>query len=106
MAAWKQAARAEVAVCDGLDYAAALLDIVKAFDGVPWDWLVKQAIARGYNLWLLRLSIAVYALGRTIRCGKCYSAIVIAHCGITAGGTLATTELRVRRRHDCRSHGA
>ena len=67
VAAWKQAARAEVAVCDGLDHAAALLDIVKAFDGVPWDWLVKQAIARGYNLWLLRLSIAVYALGRTIR---------------------------------------
>ena len=35
--AWKQAARAEAAVCDGLDHAAALLDIVKAFDGVPWD---------------------------------------------------------------------
>ena len=89
------ATRAEVAVCDGLDYAAALLDIVKAFDGVPWDWLVKQAIARGYDFWLLRLFIAVYALGRTILCGKCYSTIVLAQCGTTAGGTLATTELRV-----------
>ena len=95
VAAWKQAARAEIGAYDGLDHALALLDIIKAFDGVPWDWLVKQAIAKRYNLWLLRLSIAVYALTRTIRCGKCYSAAVIARCGITAGGALATTELRV-----------
>ena len=95
VAARKQAARAEVGAYDGLDHALALLDIVKAFDGVPWDWLVKKATTRGYNLWLLRLSIAVYALARTIRCGKCYSATVIARCGITAGGALATIELRV-----------
>ena len=43
VAAWKQAARAEVGAYDGLDHALALLDIVKAFDGVPWDWLVRQA---------------------------------------------------------------
>ena len=59
VAACKQAARAEAGVCDGLDHAAALLDIVKAFDGVPWDWLVRQAAARGYSLRLLRLFIAV-----------------------------------------------
>ena len=56
---WKQAARAEVGAYDGLDHALALLDTVKAFDGVPWDWVVKQATTRGYNLWLLRLLIAV-----------------------------------------------
>ena len=59
------------------------------------DWLVRQAAARGYNLRLLRLSLAVYALRRTIRCGRCYSAIVVTRLGITAGGTLATTELRM-----------
>ena len=84
VAAWKQAARAECSACDGLGHALALLDIIKAFDGVPWDWLVKQAICKGYNLWLLRLSLAVYALVRTIRSGKCYSVTIVALCGITA----------------------
>ena len=95
VAAWKQAARAEISAYDSLGHLLALLDIVKAFDGVPWDWLVKQATAKGYNLWLLRLSLAVYALVLTIRVGKCYSVLVAAMCGITAGGALATTELRV-----------
>ena len=62
VAAWKQAARAELGARDGLDHALALLDIVKAFDGVPWDWLVRQAAGRGYSLWLLRLSIDNIAL--------------------------------------------
>ena len=40
-----------------------LLDLFKAFDSVPFGWLVKQAIKFGFNLWLLRLSIASYLLG-------------------------------------------
>ena len=43
VAAWKQAARAECSAYDGLGHTLALLDIINAFDGVPWDWLVKQA---------------------------------------------------------------
>ena len=39
--------------------------------------------------------MAVYALVRAIRCGKCYSVAITACCGITASGALATTELRV-----------
>ena len=35
VAAWKQAARAECSAYDGLGHALALLDIIKAFDGVP-----------------------------------------------------------------------
>ena len=95
VAAWQQAARAEAGICDGPTHAVALLDLVKAFDSIPWDWLVRQAAARGYNLSLLRLSLAAYALARSLRCGKNYSKLVVAHCGITAGGALATTELRV-----------
>ena len=83
VAAWKQAARAEISAYEKLGHALALLDIIKAFDGVPWDWLVKQATARKYNLWLLRLSLAVYALARTIRVGKCHSVVIRALCGIT-----------------------
>ena len=44
VAAWKQAARAEISAYTKLGHALALLDIIKAFDCVPWDWLVKQAV--------------------------------------------------------------
>ena len=74
----------------------ALLDLVKAFDGVPWDWLVLQASVHGYNLMLLRLSLAIYALARTIRIGSCYSRLLVARRGINAGAALATVELRVK----------
>ena len=41
VAAWQQAARAEAGICDGLTHAVALLDLVKAFDSIPLDWLVR-----------------------------------------------------------------
>ena len=69
--------------------------MVKALVGVPWDWLVLQASVHGYNLMLLRLSLAIYALARTIRIGSCYSRLLVARRGITAGAALATVELRV-----------
>ena len=49
----------------------------------------------GYNLMLLRLSLAIYALARTIRIGSCYSRLLVARRGITAGAAPATVELRV-----------
>ena len=90
VATWKQAARAELATSARAEYAIALLDLVKCFDTVPHDWLVRQAIELGYNLWLLRLSIAVYRMLRTMRIGLCYSKTMIAGCGITAGVVMAT----------------
>ena len=95
VATWKQAARAELAAGSRAEYAIALLDLVKCFDTVPHDWLVRQAILLGYNLWLLRLSLAVYRLHRTMRVGVCYSKTMLANCGITAGAVMATIELRV-----------
>ena len=50
-------------------YAQALLDLVKAFDRIPLWLLVREAIALGYPLRVLRLSVAVYKLGRVIRIG-------------------------------------
>ena len=95
VATWKQAARAEMAAGSRAEYGIALLDLVKCFDTVPHDWLVRQAISQGYNLCLLRLSLAVYRLLRAVRVGLCYSKTMVATCGITAAAVMATIELRV-----------
>ena len=95
VAAWKQAARAEMSRSRGLDYAAVLLDLIKAFETIPHDWLVIQARKYGFNLYLLRLSLASYKLARRIRVAGVYACEVIATRGITAGAGLATVELRL-----------
>ena len=97
IAAWNQAARAELAAVGKwkTGYAQALLDLVKAFERVPYWLLVQEAVDMGYPVWLLRLSIATYKLPRTLRVGKVCSALIIAVRGITAGSGLATTEMRL-----------
>ena len=67
VAAWKQAARSEHAVACDWVYAAILLDLVKAFERVPHDVLVHEAVALGYNLHLLKVSLAAHRLPRTMR---------------------------------------
>ena len=91
VAAWNQAARAEMAAMGRwkTGYAQALLDLVKAFERVPYWLLVQEALALGYPLWLLRLSIATYQLPRTLRVGKVCSGLLVAIRGITAGSGLA-----------------
>ena len=61
-AAWKQAARAELAATAQyrIGYAQALLDLVKAFDSIPHWLIAREAIALGYPLWLIRLSLQAY----------------------------------------------
>ena len=68
VAAWKQAARAELAATmkSSVGYAVALLDLVKAFERVPHHILVREAKKLGYPLWLLRLSLAAYRLPCTL----------------------------------------
>ena len=43
VAAWKQSARAEVAAATGEDYAQVLLDLVKAFERIPYSILLREA---------------------------------------------------------------
>ena len=69
VAAWKQAARAEVAAASGEQYAPVLLDLVKAFERIPYRILRREADRLGYPLRLLKLAIATYKLPRVIRAG-------------------------------------
>ena len=97
VAAWKQAFFAEYAATMGQSavYVQTLLDLVKAFDRVPLWLLVREAIALGYPLKMLRLSIAAYQLKRVIRVGAVVSRFVSAVTGITAGSGFATSEMRL-----------
>jgi len=94
-AAWQVAFRAENAALMQEQYAQALLDLVKAFEKVPHHLVYRAARKHGYNLWLLRLSIAAYRLPRTVGIEAVYSRLIVAVCGITAGSGFATTELRI-----------
>ena len=59
-------------------------------------WLpVREAVALGYPLKILRLSIAVYRSNRAIRIDGVVSHTVLALRGVTAGSGLATTAMRV-----------
>jgi hypothetical protein len=96
VATWKLTARAELAaVVPGVDYASGMIDLVKAFERVPHDLLVEAAVRHGFSLWLLRLSLAAYALARAVGVAGVYSALLFPTRRITAGSTFATTELRL-----------
>jgi hypothetical protein len=95
VAAWKQAARAELAAALGTSYGQVLLDLVKAFERIPHWVLVREARRLGYPLWLIRLSLATYRLERVLRVGRAISDPIRATRGITAGSGLATTEMRL-----------
>jgi len=94
-AAWQVAFKAETAALKTHSYAESLLDLIKAFERVPHHLLVRAARQQGYSLWLLRLSLSSYRLRRSIGVDAVYSRLVLAACGITAGSTFATSELRL-----------
>ena len=93
--AWRAAFAAEAAAFRADDSAQMLLDLAKAFETVPLGGLVRAAVAHGYPLALLRLSLAAYAAPRSIGMDGVWSREVQARRGITAGSGFATTELRV-----------
>ena len=64
VAAWKQAAMAELAAAaqHKVHYAQVLVDLVKAFDRIPHWLIVREAIALGCPLWFIILSLQSYKL--------------------------------------------
>ena len=65
-AAWQAAFDSESATLTGTNHAQSLLDLVKAFDSLPFDWLAIQAQKYNYNLYLLRLLLAAYQVARVL----------------------------------------
>ena len=94
-AAWQVAFQAEAAALRSEHYAQSLVDLVKAFEKVPHHRLAQAARKHGYNLTVLRLTLAAYRLPRSVGISGIYSRTVAACCGITAGSGTATVELRV-----------
>ena len=94
VATWKAAFAAEGAKVGGKHLVAVLLDLVKAFEMIPHAALYEAAKEYGYNLVILRLSIASYRLLRVISRAGVYSRTILASVGITAGSGFATSELR------------
>ena len=97
VAAWKQTARAELAATAHyrIGYAQALLDLAQAFDRIPHWLTVWEAIASGYPLRFIRLSLQAYKLKRVIRIRIVVSEEAQAYRGITAGNDSATTEMNL-----------
>ena len=73
----------------------ALFDLVKAFETIRHDLVVMAAKDKGYNLVILRLSLAAYRLRRAVGIDGVFSRRITAVRGITAGSGFATSELRV-----------
>ena len=97
VAAWKQAARAELAACrarrrtmtgtleeEQQAWAMVLLDLVKAFDHVSHEALMEQARKTDYPSWLIRLSIAAYRSPRCVTNDGLVGPTCAARRGITA----------------------
>ena len=57
---------AEATTLGGSTFVQTLLDLRKAFDTVPYTALLAAARKRGYNVAMLKLSLAAYRLTRAI----------------------------------------
>lgn len=97
VAAWRQAARAEMAAANSDHYAQGLVDLVKAYERIPHWVLLREAKRLGYPIWLLQLSVATCRLLRAIRTDSAVSLTILAIEGIVAGSGAATTEMRLLR---------
>ena len=87
--------RAEAARARGLDSAAFLGDLKKAYEKVGHRRLWQECAAVGFSLRLLRVLLAIYGGPRRIFIQGAYSRAVTLAATIVAGCTMATTMLRV-----------
>ena len=94
-AAWAAAFAAEASARRGRQHVASLLDLVKAFERVPHRLVAEAAVRWGFNLVVLRLSLAAYRLHRAIGVDGTFSILLVATRGLPAGSGFATVELRL-----------
>ena len=62
---------------------------------MPFDVLIEHGVVLSYCLWILRLCILAYTLGRVLFIDGCCSEHVYATRGLAAGSISATIELRL-----------
>eukprot|EP00973_Karenia_brevis_P042842 5930667-Karenia_brevis.AAC.1 len=84
-ASWISALASEGASLKKFDHVQIFMDLVQAFQTIPHSLLAAAAQAKGYDLAILRLSLAAYRLQRSIGIDGVYSHTVCATRGITAG---------------------
>ena len=96
-AAWMVSFRAEAAACSQVHYAQTLLDLVKAFEKIPHQFIVEAARRLDICMATLRLSLASYRLPRVLSADGVCSRLISAVLGITAGAGFATFEPSVHR---------
>ena len=102
-AVWHQAAIGEWATQRGADSGdpeawvavAVLLDLLKAFEQVRHHWLLDAAIATGFPLWQLKLTLELYCAPRVLCMGSAASSVIEARQSILPGDGFATALLKL-----------
>ena len=94
-AAWLQAFRAEAATARGLSAAAAMLDLVKAFEMVRLEVVWARGIELGFPPVILRLVLETFSFSRRLLMDGAVSAPVDSLSAIPAGGRFATDAMLI-----------
>ncbi|CAK0861050.1 unnamed protein product, partial [Prorocentrum cordatum] len=94
-AAWAAAFAAEASATSARQHVAPLLDLAKAFERVPRHLVAAAAARLGFDLIILRLSLAAYRLARAIGVEGSFSCLLIATLGLAAGSGFAALELQM-----------
>ena len=101
---WRHAFRAEAAQARGGAFGCILWDLLKCYEKVSHALLISAAVRHGYPLAVLRLCIFSYRSPRRIIFNHICSRPIIPQCGILAGCSTATSELRLLLLDSARNH--
>ncbi len=92
---WRQEARQEAAVADGLQGAALLYDLDSFYELIDRDLLLQRARRTGFPEVVVRVCLALYACPRMLSLDGALTREVYPERGIIAGDTMATTLVKV-----------
>ena len=92
---WRHSMKGEFAKANRRHFAVIMWDLLKCYEHMDHQVLVRAARNHRYPLALLRLTLAVYAADRHIVYEGLASASMQASRGIVAGSAMATSELKL-----------